>query len=127
MNHELLFWYTGWIVWFIISLLIAVTAILSFFIAAAKSWYWSRNWKRLKVFLNEIDDLEHLDIENAYRSACRKFNRTPNDSTNDTKWLFYMAKEHRRLRNLHRPSTATCAQTADAAREGSATTKGNAP
>jgi hypothetical protein len=63
--HDLIFWYTGWVVWAIIAVVVALGVLIGAVIVVAKSYHLSKEWIGLKVLYariskNEISRLREI-------------------------------------------------------------------
>lgn len=95
MPTEVLFWYTGWVIWALIALAIFIITLAVAICATCKAWYYCQNWIRLYSML---DDQKHTRITTAYRHACRDVGVPFKDNQDKmTAWLFSMAKRYREL------------------------------
>jgi hypothetical protein len=103
--HDLIFWYTGWVVWAAIAVIVALGVIIGAIVVVARSYHLSKEWLGLKVLyariskneitrlreiLRPIPDNINVDALLAYAEALRKrakdeLNQPLFDDEDDTK------------------------------------------
>jgi uncharacterized membrane protein YcjF (UPF0283 family) len=56
--HDLIFWYTGWVVWAAIAVIVAIGVIIGAVVVIAKSYHLSKEWLGLKLLYSRISKNE---------------------------------------------------------------------
>lgn len=56
--HDLIFWYTGWVIWAAIAVIVAIGVIIGAVVVIAKSYHISKEWLGLKLLYSRISKNE---------------------------------------------------------------------
>jgi hypothetical protein len=94
--NDVIFWYTGWVIWAVIAIIIALATLLGAIIVVARGYHRSKEWLGLKALYYLIDrnELELLrDI----------FNPIPNEIDADVLIKFAAELKARKLAQVQLP------------------------
>lgn len=56
--HDLIFWYTGWVIWAAIAVIVAIGVVIGAVVVIAKSYHLSKEWLGLKLLYSRISKNE---------------------------------------------------------------------
>lgn len=99
MTHDLIFWYTGWTVWAIISVIVLVATILACTLGVAQVWHRSRALLGMRILRAYVSDPE--------RKRFKQWPPLPKDipSASLFRWFIRVARCERASGALKRPIT----------------------
>jgi hypothetical protein len=98
---DLIFWYTGYVIWLIIALLVAVITLVACLTVYYRAYDRVKRWATLKSLMDKnvtLDDID--DMRMAYNYANHKYGKQLKDGEDGFKWLLCVAENYKHRKSL---------------------------